>query len=100
MNHHFHFLSGSGLALVLLSGGCRRAEEPTKPPLPTVTIAHPAEHSVTEYLDFTGTVAPSKSVQLVARVSGFLKSVNFGDGSFVEAGQLLFQIEPDQYEQQ
>jgi RND family efflux transporter MFP subunit len=48
----------------------------------------------------TGTVAPSKSVQLVARVSGFLKKIDFTDGSYVEVDQLLFLIEPDQYEQQ
>ena len=83
----------------LLTGGCRKAEEPPKPP-PPVTVAHPAERPVTEYVDLTGTVGASKSVQLVARVSGYLDSVNFTDGSFVDAGQLLFLIEPQQYEQQ
>ncbi len=100
MNHPLYYLSGCTLVLGLLSGGCRRSEEAAKPPLPTVTVQVPAEHPVTEYLELPGTVAPSKSVQLVARVSGFLKEVNFADGAYVEAGQLLFLIEPDQYEQQ
>ena len=39
-------------------------------------------------------------MDLVARVSGYLKSVNFEDGAFVEEGQLLFVIEPEPYEQQ
>jgi len=53
-----------------------------------------------EYLDLTGTTAPSKTVNLVARVSGYLESVNFQDGAFVDKGQLLFVIEPPPYEQQ
>jgi len=88
------------LTLTLLYTGCRRSEKAMERPLPAVTAEHPVERQVTEYLEMTGTVAPSKSVQLVARVSGFLKSINFTDGSYVEAAQLLFLIEPDQYEQQ
>lgn len=61
---------------------------------------HPIEKPVTENLDLTGTVAPSLSVSLVARVSGNLESVNFKDGDFVEKGQLLFVIEPQSYEEQ
>jgi RND family efflux transporter MFP subunit len=92
-------ISACAVGAALLTGGCRNAEEPPKPP-PPVTVAHPAERPVTEYVDLTGTVGASKSVQLVARVSGYLDSVNFTDGSFVDAGQLLFLIEPQQYEQQ
>ena len=39
-------------------------------------------------------------MDLVARVSGYLRSVDFQDGTLVEAGQLLFVIEPEPYEQQ
>ena len=67
---------------------------------PSVTIGHPTSQPITEYLDLTGTLAASKSVDLMARVTGYLESVNFKDGDFVEAGQLLFVIEPASYEQQ
>lgn len=84
---------------LLLLVGCRKPIEPTRA-LPVVTVSQPVKKPVTEYLDLTGTVAPSKTVNLVARVSGYLQSVGFQDGSFVEAGQVLFVIEPQQYEQQ
>jgi len=80
--------------------GCRKnAEAPANPP-PSVTVSHPTTRPVTEHLDLTGTVGASKSVDLVARVSGYLESVNFKDGDFVEAGQPLFVIEPEPYQQQ
>jgi len=85
--------------LLLLLVGCRRAPD-VSPPLPVVTVRQPAKQPVTDYLDLTGTVAPSKTVNLVARVSGYLQSVGFQDGSFVEAGQVLFVIDPEQYQQQ
>jgi len=79
--------------------GCRESENNQKPP-PPVTVSHPQEKSVTAYLDLSGTVAASQSVDLVARVPGYLQSVNFADGSFVTNGQLLFVIQPDSYEEQ
>jgi multidrug efflux pump subunit AcrA (membrane-fusion protein) len=85
--------------LLAVTGGCRKPVESGKP-LPAVTVSHPVLKPVTENLDLTGTVAASRSVNLVARVSGFLESVNFKDGDLVEAGQLLFVIEPAPYQQQ
>ena len=55
---------------------------------------------MTENLDLTGTVGASLSVNLVARVTGYLESVNFKDGDYVDKGQLLFVIEPKPYEDQ
>ena len=87
------------LVLLILAGGCRKGTDSTIVP-PPVTVSHPISQPVTEYLDLTGTTAPSKTVDLMARVSGYLESVNFQDGAFVEKGQLLFVIEPPPYEQQ
>jgi multidrug efflux system membrane fusion protein len=83
----------------LLSAGCHGAAKPSKPP-PPVTISHPQREWVTNYLDLTGTVAASQIVDLVARIPGYLESVNFADGADVKAGQLLFVIEPEPYEEQ
>ncbi len=88
------------LALSLLGGACRRSAGPSAAGLPEVTVAQPVEKPVTEYLDLTGTVAASKTVNLVARIPGYLESVNFKDGSTVEAGQLLFVIEQGPYIEQ
>lgn len=92
-------LAPAALALLLLVG-CRRAPAPAAPPPPTVTVAAPSRQPVAEHLDLTGTVAASRTVDLVARVGGFLESIHFTDGALVEAGQLLFVIEPAPYQQQ
>ena len=78
----------------------RQAAEGAKQALPTVTVSQPAQQEVTDYVELTGTVIPSRSVDLVARVTGYLESVNFQDGAMVKEGQLLFVIEPETYKQQ
>ncbi len=67
------------------------------PPPPKVDVAPPAQKSITRYLDATGNTAPIKSVDLVARVQGFLQAINYKDGSFVKEGTTLFTIEPETY---
>ena len=92
----YRFAAAGALALAIPLGGCHR-QEAAKPVYPAVTVGTPVEEPVTEYLDMTGTVAASKSVNLVARVPGYLESVHFADGAMVEAGQLLFTIEQPPY---
>ncbi|QPF85460.1 efflux RND transporter periplasmic adaptor subunit [Bradyrhizobium genosp. L] len=67
------------------------------PPPPKVDVALPVQRAITRYLDATGNTAPIKSVDLVARVQGFLQSINYKDGSFVKEGTTLFTIEPETY---
>src|SRR5436190_17814500 len=67
------------------------------PPAPKVEVAMPVQKSITRYLDATGNTAAVKNVDLVARVQGFLQSINYQDGSFVKEGTTLFTIEPDTY---
>src|SRR5579863_169620 len=67
------------------------------PPPPKVDVATPVQKSITRYLDATGNTAPIKSVDLVARVQGFLESINYKDGDFVKEGTTLFTIEPETY---
>jgi RND family efflux transporter MFP subunit len=67
------------------------------PPAPKVEVAMPVKRSVTRYLEATGNTAPIKSVDLVARVQGFLESINYKDGEFVKEGTTLFTIEPETY---
>ena len=67
------------------------------PPPPKVEVAAPLQKNVTRYLDATGNTAAVKSVDLVARVQGFLQSINYKDGSFVKEGSTLFTIEPETY---
>ena len=67
------------------------------PPPPKVDVAVPVQRSITRYLEATGNTAPIKNVDLVARVQGFLQSINYKDGTFVKEGTTLFTIEPETY---
>ena len=84
--------------MLTLLAGCGRSNQYQPPPPPAVTVAKPLRLPVTDYLQATGSVAASKTVDLVARVEGYLRSVDFKDGSLVKAGQLLFVIEPEPYQ--
>ena len=64
------------------------------PPPPTVTVAKPLVREMQEWVDFTGQFEARESVEVRARVSGYLESVNFTDGQIVKKGDLLFVIEP------
>ena len=67
------------------------------PPPAKVDVAVPVQRSFTRYLEATGNTAAIKNVDLVARVQGFLQSINYTDGAFVKEGTSLFTIEPDTY---
>jgi RND family efflux transporter MFP subunit len=67
------------------------------PPPPKVDVAVPVQRPFTRYLEATGNTAAIKNVDLVARVQGFLQSINYKDGAFVKEGTSLFTIEPDTY---
>lgn len=79
-------------------GACKEKTPPPPPPPPTVTVAQPVQRRVTDYLELTGNTQAIKTVQLVARVAGFLDKVFFQDGQFVKEGQLLFLIQQNTYQ--
>jgi len=83
------------LSLALLTGCDQNTFQP--PPPPKVDVAVPVQRAITRYLDATGNTAPIKSVDLVARVQGFLESIDYKDGSYVKQGTTLFTIEPETY---
>jgi len=70
------------------------------PPPPKVRVAQPLQRPVTEYLELTGNTAAFATVDLVARVQGFLTSINYVDGATVKKGAQLFGIERDIYQAQ
>src|SRR5262249_52224582 len=57
---------------------------------PSVTVAQPLARKVTDWDEYTGRFAAVQSVELRARVSGYLDEIKFTDGQLVEKGQLLF----------
>jgi RND family efflux transporter MFP subunit len=89
------FITSITLASLLL-GGCEQNSF-QQPPPPKVEVAQPLQRAVTRYLEATGNTAPIKSVDLVARVQGFLQSIDYKDGDTVKEGTQLFTIEPETY---
>jgi RND family efflux transporter MFP subunit len=67
------------------------------PPPPKVTVAVPVEQDVSRYFEATGNAAAINTVDLVARVQGFVQAINYTDGDFVKKGTSLFTIEPEPY---
>ena len=86
------------LGLALAMAGCSEKNEYVPPPPPKVTVAVPAEQAVTRYLELTGNTASINSVDLVARVEGFLMSIDYKDGTVVKKGDRLFLIQQDTYQ--
>jgi RND family efflux transporter MFP subunit len=78
--------------------GCARApsEAPAAAPIP-VTVSYPVEREVTDYADFTARTAAVDSVEVRARVWGYLDKVNFKEGALVKKGDVLFEIDPRTY---
>ena len=90
------------LVLPLLLAGCEDEQRNAyvAPPPPAVTVAPPTVEAVTDYIELTGTTAAVNTVQLVARVEGFLDQVHFQDGQRVKQGDLLFTIQQNTYQAQ
>jgi RND family efflux transporter MFP subunit len=85
-------------ALAAILAGCKDTPKPQPPPPPKVTVAQPQQRMVTDYLELTGNTQAIYTVQLVARVAGYLEQVLFQDGQFVKKGQPLFVIQRNTYE--
>jgi len=79
--------------------GCERAQPklaPAKPP--TVVDSLPVSDEITDYEDFTGRTDAVFSVEIRARVTGYLDKVHFADGSEVAEGAPLLEIDPRPYQ--
>ena len=63
------------------------------PPPPTVTVAKPVQRTVTDQDEYVGRFVPVDSVEIRARVSGYLDRIHFTDGQMVKQGDLLFSID-------
>jgi RND family efflux transporter MFP subunit len=86
-------------SLCLLFGGCnRQAPAAAEAPVPKVTVTAVVSQETIDADEYTGQTEASETVEVRARVFGYLKSVEFKDGDYVTEGQTLFTIEPDEYQ--
>lgn len=81
------------LASCLVAVGCQQGNTYVAPPPPGVTVATPIQRSINTYSEYTGTTQAIESVDLRARVKGFLTEVRFEGAQDVKAGDLLFVID-------
>jgi len=95
----FTLLAAAALTALILSGCARNeAAEPKAAPLPQVTVAPAISRKVTEFDELTGRFEAVERVEIRPRVSGYISSVNFTQGSEVKKGDVLFVIDPRPYQ--
>jgi RND family efflux transporter MFP subunit len=82
------------LLLTALLLGCEQSLPVAPPAVPKVTVSRPLQREVTDYEDFTGRTDAVTTVDIRARVTGYLIKVNFKDGDIVKEGDLLYEIDP------
>src|SRR6187402_1737870 len=84
-----------GIATALAAVGIAGCEKPqteaaAAPPPPMVDVANPLVRDVVEQDEYTGRLGSVESVDVRARVSGYVDSIHFTDGQLVKKGDLLF----------
>ena len=76
---------------------CNEKNEYVAPPPAPVSVSLPIEQDVTRYFELTGNTQAFASVDLEARVQGFLEAITYKDGAVVKKGAPLFSIQRNTY---
>ncbi len=90
-------MAGLLCMILIWQAGCGRKQPPSPSPL-RVSVAQPLKERVTDYIEATGNTEAVQTVQLRARVAGYLEKVLFSDGQVVMKDQPLFLIQQDTYQ--
>jgi RND family efflux transporter MFP subunit len=83
----------AAFALAALLAGCGESQQAAAPPDPAVTVAPPVRKTVVDQDEYVGRFVAVDSVDIRARVTGYLDQVHFTDGQMVKQGDLLFTID-------
>lgn len=95
---HIRFATSLLLVGILISAGCLdKHPKPVEMPPPAVQVALPIERGVTDYKVFTARTQAVESVEIKARVTGYLMRILFKDGDEVKKDAPLFQIDDRPY---
>ncbi len=92
-----NFLIVALISLLYLLTACKENVSQPVQVVPNVTVAYPQQRAVTIYKEYPGYISSWSSVDVVARVSGYLQESHFNAGDLVKEGQLLYVIEPTLY---
>ena len=90
-------LTLAGLSVALALGGCGDRSAGSAPQPPAVTVSKPLQERITEWDEYTGRFVAVATVEVRARVSGFIDSIHFKDGQVIKQGDLLFIIDQRPY---
>jgi RND family efflux transporter MFP subunit len=87
----------SGAALLLLAG-CEKKEEAPKQGPPEVSVVEPVQQDVPIYSEYVAQLNGPVNAEITPKVQGYLLRQNYSNGFFVKKGQLMFELDPRQYE--
>lgn len=91
------FLSISLIALLALAG-CFHNSQQASDTLPVVSVSYPVQRQVTDYAEYPGRTAAVDTVEVRARVTGYLDRINYKEGVEAKEGDVLFEIDPRPYQ--
>jgi len=86
------------IAAAIAGVGCGHETKVVTPPPTAVSVSQPIQEPVQDTLEFTGRTSAVADVEVRARVTGYITKVAFTEGALVNAGDLLFEIDPREYE--
>jgi RND family efflux transporter MFP subunit len=88
--------AGRQFALIVLAAcaACSQQGQAPPPQAPEVTVAEVLQREIIDWDRYMGRLQAVQTVEVRARVSGYLESVNFKEGAIVQQGDLLFVIDP------
>lgn len=84
-------------ALAVFGSGCAKPEPP-KPPPPEVVVTPVVQRDVPLYSEWVGTIEGYVNAEIRPKVQGYLLTQSYKNGGVVKAGQLLFEIDPRQFQ--
>jgi membrane fusion protein (multidrug efflux system) len=87
------------MTCLVLAAACSKKEAPPPPAPPEVQVAEVVQKDVPIYIELVGATLGSEDVEIRARVEGYLAAVSFTEGSFVKKGQVLYKIDPQEFQE-
>src|SRR5213595_797860 len=87
-----------GVSIGALFAGCAKHAQPSASAPPAVSVIQPVAREVVEWDEYIGRLESPETVEVRARVSGYLDKVHFKEGKEVKKSDLLFTIDPRPYQ--